>query len=415
MTAPLLSRSLFLRGAAGVIGTTLAVSVGKAGFAAGLSAATVAGSPELLSAATVASSPKLMAAASPQVVYFGTGGMGEGIHVFEMDPDTGLLTKRSVTKAPGPGWITLDPTESFLYAAIDGNQLSSFAIKQPNASLTPLNAQPTGSTGSAYISVDPTRRYVVGASWDSGTVSVLPIRPDGQLGAVTDVVQQTGDPGPHPDQTQARAHMTAFDPSGRWTVVTDLGLDRLYVYRLDTASGRLVANFPPYLQFERGRGPRHLAFHPNGQFAYVINELNSTMTVVRWDPAYGTFQEIQNESTLPADWKGKKWSAEVAVHPSGQFVYGSNRGSGGDSDDIVIFSIDQNTGRLTLAGHTPTLGQVPRNFNIDPSGRFLICVHQDSNNVVTFLIDQVTGALTPTGQSLEVINAICTQFAQTLA
>jgi 6-phosphogluconolactonase len=209
--------------------------------------------------------------------------------------------------------------------------------------------------------------------------------------------------------------MAAFDPSHRWLVVPDLGLDRLYVYRLDTASGELIANSPPYLQFERGRGPRHIAFHPNGRIGYVINELSSIMTVVTWDPTLGTFEEIQAESTLPEGWTGKKQSAEVVVHPSGQFVYGSNRGSGGESDDIVIFDIDQGTGRLTLAGHAPTLGRVPRNFNIDPAGRFLICPHQDSNNIVGFTIDQDTGGLTPTGQSVDVTNAICTQFAPTLA
>jgi 6-phosphogluconolactonase len=340
--------------------------------------------------------------------------MGKGIHVFELSQKTGLLSQRGLTAAPGPGWITLDPTERFVYAAITGNQLSSYAIDRSNASLTPLNAQPTGSGGDAYVSVDPTGHFVVGASWGSGTVSVLPIGPDGRLGAPTDVVQHNGDPGPHPDQTQPRAHMSTFDPSRRWVVVTDLGLDRLYVYRLDTASGQLVANFPPFLQFERGGGPRHIAFHPNGRLAYVINELSSIMTALTWDPAYGTFHEIQAESTLPDGWTGRKWSAQVVVHPSGRFVYGSNRGSGGESDDIVIFDIDQSTGRLTLAGHAPTLGQTPRNFNIDPSGRFLICAHQDSNTVVVFTIDQATGALTPTGQSIEVINATCTQFAPTL-
>ena len=221
-------------------------------------------------------------------------------------------------------------------------------------------------------------------------------------------------PGPHPDQTQAKAHQCPFDGAGRWIAVNDLGLDRTYVYRLDTASGKLIANVPPYIQFERGRGPRHLSFHPYGRLAYLINELSSEMTALRWDPAYGTFEEIQNESTLPFGWTGRKWSAQVVVHPSGRFVYGSNRGSGGDSDDIVIFRIDEGTGRMTLAGHAETLGQVARNFNIDPTGRFLICVNQDSDNAVVFRVDQESGLLTPTGQRVEVANAVCTQFAPSI-
>ena len=299
-------------------------------------------------------------------------------------------------------------------ATEDTYLLDRYHVVASGGSSGTRNQQPTGSGAATHISVDPAGRFVIGASYGSGTVSVLPIRPDGQLGGPTAVVQHAGEPGPHPNQTQPRAHMVTFDPSRRWVVVTDLGLDRLYVYHLDTATGELVANVAPYLQFERGRGPRHIAFHPNGRLAYVINELSSIMTVLTWDPDSGTFQEIQAESTLPEDWTGRKQSAQVVVHPSGQFVYGSNRGSGGDSDDIVILAIDQSTGRLTLAGHAETLGRVPRNFNIDPSGRFLICTHQDSNNVVPFTIDQETGALTPTGQSVEVTNAICTQFAPTV-
>jgi 6-phosphogluconolactonase len=221
-------------------------------------------------------------------------------------------------------------------------------------------------------------------------------------------------PGPHQDQTQAKAHQCPFDPSGRWIAVNDLGLDRTYVYGLDASSGKLQPNDPPYVQYARGRGPRHISFHPSNRFAYVINELSSEMTALRWDPELGTFEEIQNESTLPEGWTGRKWSAQVVVHPSGKFVYGSNRGSGGNSDDIAIFAIDQEAGRLSLAGHAATLGQVARNFNIDPSGRWLICVNQDSDNAVVFSIDQESGALTPTGQQVAVVNAVCTQFAPSI-
>jgi 6-phosphogluconolactonase len=348
----------------------------------------------------------------PLVVYFGTSNRGKGVHVFEMDRETGYLTERGATEIAGRGWIELDPTERFLYAATDPDQIASFAVDQSTGLLTPLNSAPTGTSSVSHISVDPTSRFVVGASYSGGAVCVVAINEDGSLRAPTHVVTHSGDvPGPHPDQTQAKAHQCPFDRAGRWVAVNDLGLDRTYVYRVDTASGTLVVNHPPYIQFERGRGPRHLSFHSNGRLAYLINELSSEMTALRWDVAYGTFEEIETVSTLPDGWTGRKWSAQVVVHPSGRFVYGSNRGSGGESDDIAIFRIDERTGRLTPAGHAETQGQVARNFNIDPSGRFLICANQDSDNVVVFRVHQETGALTPTGQRVEVVNAVCTQFA----
>ena len=354
----------------------------------------------------------------PLVVYFGTANRGKGIHVFTLDQTTGELAERGATEIKGRGWIELDPGERFLFAATDPDRIASFAVDQATGLLTALNDSPTGTQSVSHLSVDPTSRYVVGASYGGGAVCVVSVNEDGTLGGPTDMMQHVagpGDiPGPHPDQTQPKAHQCPFDPSGRWIAVNDLGLDRTYVYGLDTSSGKLQPNDPPYIQYARGRGPRHISFHPSNRFAYVINELSSEMTVLRWDAARGIFEEIQNETTLPEGWTGRKWSAQVVVHPTGRFVYGSNRGSGGESDDIAIFAIDQSTGGISLAGHAATLGQVARNFNIDPSGRWLICVNQDSDNAVVFSVDQETGALTPTGQRVEVVNAVCTQFAPTI-
>lgn len=357
-------------------------------------------------------------ASKPLVVYFGTANRGKGIHVFEIDQGTGRLAERGVTEIKGRGWIELDPTERFLYAATDPDRIDAFAVDRETGELTAINSCRTGTASVSHLSVDPTSRFVLGASYAGGAVCVVGLNRDGSVDGPTHVVPHVpgpGDiPGPHPDQTQAKAHQCPFDPSGRWVVVNDLGLDRTYVYRLDTASGRLIRNAPSYVQFARGRGPRHIAFHPGNRFAFVINELSAELTALRWDPAYGTFEEIQTESTLPPGWTGRKWTAQVLVHPTGKWVYGSNRGSGGESDDIAIFAIDQQTGGITLAGHAATLGQVARNFNIDPSGRFLICAHQDSDNVVVFSIDRETGALTPTGQQVTVPNTVCTQFAPSL-
>jgi 6-phosphogluconolactonase len=354
----------------------------------------------------------------PLVVYFGTANRGKGIHVFELNQETGELTERGATEIKGRGWIELDPNQRFLYAATDPDRIDSFSVDQRTGLLTALNSSPTGTASVSHLSVDPTSRFVVGASYGGGAVSVVSINSDGSLGEPTNVVPHVPEPGeipgPHPDQTQAKAHQCPFDPSGRWIVVNDLGLDRTYVYRLDTSNGTLVPNDPPHLQYARGRGPRHIAFHPSNRHAYVINELSSELTALSWDAEAGRFQEIQIESTLPEGWTGRRWSAQVVVHPSGRFVYGSNRGSGGASDDIAIFRIDESTGRITLAGHAETLGQVARNFNIDPSGRWLIAVNQDSDNAVVFSIHQESGLLTPTGQQVAVANAVCTQFAPSI-
>jgi 6-phosphogluconolactonase len=390
-----LSRGTFLKGAAGVVGATVAWSSDRRWVAPAFAAPAQE--------------------ARPLVVYFGTGANGQGIHRYELDQATGLLSPRDLVPVAAPGWVDLDPTERFLYASVAESRVASFAIEQTSGRLTPLNAAQNGTAGAPHLSIDRTGRWVVTASYGGGAVSVLPVGPDGRLGEVVDLVKHEGEPGPHPDQTQPRAHQCPWDRSRRWIAVPDLGLDRVYVYSLDNATGKLMANDPPFVQFERGRGPRHISFHPNGRFAYVINELNSTMTALSWDSASGVLAEIQNVTTLPEGWSGRKWSAQVVVHPSGRFVYGSNRGSGGSSDDIVTFRIDQQTGLLTLAGHTQSQGQVPRNFNIDPTGRLMIVAHQDSPNVVPFWIDEATGALTPTGQPLDVANVICVQFAPGIA
>jgi 6-phosphogluconolactonase len=357
-------------------------------------------------------------ASRPLVVYFGTAARGRGIHVFELNQQTGQLSERGVTEIKGRGWIELDPSQRFLYAATDPDRIDAFAVDQATGLLTALNSSQTGTASVSHLSVDPSSRYVVGASYGGGAVCVVSIYPDGSLGGPTDVVKHVagpGDiPGPHGDQTQPKAHQCPFDPSGRWIAVNDLGLDRTYVYSLDAASGKLVANTPPYVQYARGRGPRHISFHPSNRFAYVVNELSSELTALAWDPETGVFTELQCESTLPAGWTGRKWSAQVVVHPSGKFVYASNRGSGGPSDDIAIFAIDQETGRIRAAGHAETFGEVARNFNIDPSGRWLIVVNQDGDNAVVYSIDPASGGLTPVGQPIALVNAVCTQFAPSI-
>jgi 6-phosphogluconolactonase len=205
--------------------------------------------------------------------------------------------------------------------------------------------------------------------------------------------------GPH-------AHGAYFDASNRIAVVADLGLDQLLIYRFDPTKGTLTANDPPFAAVRPGAGPRHFAFHPSGRFAFVINELDSTLTTFQYEPSRGSFSELATVSTLQPDFNGRSFTAEIFVHPSGKFVYGSNRGA----DNIAIFAVDQTTGALTTVGWEPTQGRTPRNFAIDPSGQYLLAANQDSASIVVFKIDQQSGKLSATGQKAEVGSPVCITF-----
>jgi len=360
-------------------------------------------------------------------VYVGVGGRGNGIHRLVMDRNTGRLIYRDVAEQNVPGWLALDSRQRAIYAGMGGNRVGGWLIDQATGKLTFGNAQPTGTGAYPHVSVDPTDSVLVGASYGSGTVGVNPILSPGTLGEPTHVVQHSGPPGPvQPDQSQPRAHQIPFDPSGRWAVVQDLGLDRVYVYRVNPVIGALIANDPPYTQGALGRGPRHGSFHPSNRWYYVINELDSTMTVFAWDAVRGTLRELQNVSTLREGWQGARWSAQVVVHPNGRWVYGSNRDDNGvnpqprrrigtafiESDDIVVFRIDQSTGMITTVGHQYSGGKNPRNFNIDPSGRFMIVAHQDTDEIVSFRINQTNGMIEPTGHVIRnIAEPLCIQFA----
>jgi 6-phosphogluconolactonase len=249
---------------------------------------------------------------------------------------------------------------------------------------------------------------VLVANYGGGSVAVLPIQEDGQLGAATDVVQHVGS-SIHPTrQQEPHAHSITLDPTNRYALACDLGLDQVLIYRFDSAAGKLAPNDPPGAPLRPGAGPRHLAFHPSGRYVYVINELDSTLTVFAWDETRGTLREIHTMPTLPEDFAGKNTCADLHVAPSGRFVYGSNRGH----DSIVIFAINAQTGELSYVGHESTRGQTPRNFAIDPTGTFLLAANQRSDTIVSFRINQETGKLTPTGQVTRVPTPVCIKVAQ---
>jgi 6-phosphogluconolactonase len=253
------------------------------------------------------------------------------------------------------------------------------------------------------MSVDATGRFVLVANYGSGSVCVLPIGRDGGLGDAADVVQHQGSSVNPRRQQGPHAHSITLDAANRYAFAADLGIDKVMVYRLDTASGKLIPNDPPWAQVKPGAGPRHFDFHPSGKYAYLINELDSTITAFAYDASRGIIREIQTVPTLPADFRGASTCADVHVSPSGKFLYGSNRGH----DSIVIFRIDEATGRLSYVGHELTQGKTPRNFAIDPTGTFLLAANQNSDTIVTFRIDQQTGKLTPTGHVAEAPMPVC--------
>jgi 6-phosphogluconolactonase len=350
-------------------------------------------------------------------VYVGTytGGKSEGIYLLELDLPTGALTPRGVAgRAMNPSFLAIHPDRRFLYAvsegkgsgASNGGAVEAFAIDSARGTLTALNQQSSKGAGPCHLVVDRTGKAVLVANYGSGSVAALPIRPDGRLDPASSFVQHSGSSVNPKRQAGPHAHSINLDPANRCAFAADLGLDKVFIYRFDADRGTLVPNEPPSVSVAPGAGPRHFAFHPGGRFAYAIDELNSTVTAFDHDPDRGALKVIQTATTLPEGFTGANYPAEVQVHPSGKFLYGSNRGH----DSIAVFTIDADTGRLSPVGHTPTRGKNPRNFGIDPTGAYLLAANQDSDTVVVFRIDPKTGRLTPTGVVADVPKPVCVKF-----
>jgi 6-phosphogluconolactonase len=355
------------------------------------------------------------------VVYIGTSTSpkSQGIYVTRMDAKTGALgAPQLAVEARNPNFLAFHPSHKFLYACAEltdaagakSGGVAAFAIDAGSGKLTPLNQQPSGGRGPCYVAVDKTGKNVLVANFGSGSVACIPIADDGKLKEPSSVVQHEGGSKVVPKrQDGPHAHWINTDPDNRFALAADLGLDKVMVYRLDAGKGTLAANDAPAGVAAPGAGPRHLAFHPNGKIVYLINELDDTVTAFHYDATRAALTAFQTVPTLPADFaeKDKNTTAEVVVHPSGKFLYGSNRGH----NSIALFAID-GEGRLTPKGHTPTQGETPRNFAIDPSGRFLLAANQRSDNVVVFQVNQETGELTPTGSKIEVGAPVCIRFLQ---
>jgi 6-phosphogluconolactonase len=314
-----------------------------------------------------------------------------------------------VAETRRPSFLALHPNRRYLYAVADSNggAVSAFRIDSRTGLLTLLNTVSSKGAGPCYVQVDHAGKNVLVANYSGGSVAVLPIEEDGRLREAISFAQHSGTVADLKRQGGPRAHSFNPSPDNRFAVAADLGLDELLVYRFDAAAGTIAPNEPPRVKLAPRSGPRHFAFHPSGKYAYAINEISCTVTAFDYDAKAGVLTEIQTVSTLPKDVKvtDALSTAEVQVHPSGRFLYGSNR----VHDSIAVFSIAAN-GSLTLLENVPTQGKIPRNFGIDPTGSFLLAANQDSNNLVVFRIDSKTGRLTPTGQKVEVPSPMCVKF-----
>lgn len=349
-------------------------------------------------------------------VYFGTytGPLSKGIYHSTLDLASGQLSPPQLSaEITSPSFVAIHPSRKFLYAVSEisdfqGKPLggvSAFAIDAASGKLTLLNQQSSAGAGPCHLVVDAAGKNVLVANYGGGSVASLPIDATGKLSAASASIQHVGSSIDKSRQEQPHAHSINLDAANRFAFAADLGLDKVLIYRFDASKGSLVANDPPAGVVSPGSGPRHFAFHPTGRFAFVNNEMTSAVTAFRYDGDKGALSEVHTLSTLPHAVKGNS-TAETVVHPSGKFVYVSNRGH----DSIAIFSFDEGSGKLTSAGHCLTGGKTPRNFNIDPTGRYLLAANQGTNDVFTFRIDGTTGQLTPVGTKVEVGSPVCVRF-----
>lgn len=372
----------------------------------------------VLSVAALARAPQ---PAADLLVYFGTytGKTSQGIYVSRFDPASGVLAAPVLAaETRNPSFLAAHPSRPFLYAVNEVGSLegkptggvSAFAIDRASGKLTFLNQRPSAGADPAHLSVDRGGRHVLVANYTGGSVAVLPIGADGRLGPASAAVQHTGSSVDPARQKAPHAHAVNLDAANRYAYVADLGLDKVLIYRFDPAGGSLAPAAPPFASVKPGSGPRHLAFHPGGRFAYVINEMTCNITAFGVDSASGALREIESVSTLPAGQgvAAGYSTAEIMVHPSGRFLYGSNRGH----DTIAVFAIDAASGTLTLVQHEPTQGSSPRGFGIDPGGQHLIAGNQRSDSVVVFRIDGKTGRLSATGQTIKVGSPVSVEFVR---
>ena len=343
-----------------------------------------------------------MAALRDWIVYVGTYTRqdSKGIYAFRFDPVAGKLQSLGLAvETSNPSFLVVHPSQKFLYAVGESNSgtVSSFAIDAETGRLKPMNTVLSRGGGPCHLAFDKTGRWLFVANYNNGSLASFPVHSDGTLGEAAAAVQHAGSSIDKQRQDGPHAHSVTISPDNRFLIVTDLGLDQLLVYRLDGKTGALAPGNPPIVNSAPGSGPRHFTFSPNGRFAWVLNEINATVTSLSYGRAAGSLAGVQTLSALPSDFTGARSAAEIAVHPNGRFVYTSNRGH----DSIAIFDVDAGKGSLKSGRWVSTRGKTPRSFAIDPTGGYLIAANQGSNSLAVFRVDLKTGGLVPEGDPMD--------------
>ena len=349
------------------------------------------------------------AAAQDAFVLFGSHSSGPriGFSVARFSLTTGLLeTPHFLLQSSAPAYFVLGRSERFLYACNSDGFVSAYRVEPEKGELTFLNKLPTGGEDPSYVSLDNTNKYVFAANYQGGSVAAWALRPDGSLGDRTAFIQDVGHSIDPKRQTRPFAHSIVISPSNRFVLAADLGLDKVFVYRFDPLTGKLTPNSTPFAATPPSTGPRHIVFHPNWRWVYVITEMGSTIEFFHWNDQQGILSHKQSISTLPADFHGVSTAAEIRVSPDGRYLYASNRGH----DSLTVFAIDPVSGRVRLIQTVPSGGHTPRNFEVDPSWRWLLVTNQDSNNAQVFQIDRTTGKLTVAGTPVAVPSTFSPRF-----
>ncbi|MBK6935526.1 MAG: lactonase family protein [Chitinophagaceae bacterium] len=337
----------------------------------------------------------------------------EGIYVYEFDSKAGIASAISHIKTSNPSYLAVSPEQKFVYAVNEnadstgkGGQVSSFSFNKKAGTLFFLGSQSSEGNHPCYISVDKSNRWVFAGNYSSGNLSVLPVNKYGKLSKSIQVIQHEGSGADTIRQKTPHVHGIFLKKKSSYVYVTDLGTDKIMIYYQNNKNGKLYPSKLKYVSVSTGGGPRHLDFHPKGKFVYLLNELSGSVSVFR-DWGNGNLEEIQTHSSLPLTYKGKAGAADIHVSADGKFLYASNRAG---ANSIAIFSIEQKTGTITLVGHQYTEGEAPRNFNFDPTGKFLLVANQNSDEIVVFRRDVHTGLLTDTNNRIKVGKPVCIKW-----
>ncbi len=341
-----------------------------------------------------------------------TSGKSKGIYVYDFNAKNGEVAYIGNTDScTNPSFITLSPDGNFLYAVNETGRnqpghVSAFAFDKDKGELSFLNQQLSGGDDPCYLTTDQKGKWLTVANYSGGSLAAFPINPDGSLAPYSQLIRHTGKSINKERQEKAHVHATFFSPDYKYILAPDLGMDKVMLYRFNPMSQKpLTPASVPFVKTLSGNGPRHLCFHPNNKWVYLVEELSGTVRSFTYQN--GLMDPFQTIATHPDSFKGKPGSADIHISPDGRFLYASNRG---EENNLAIFSIDAKTGILAHIGYQPVMGEQPRNFMIDPTGNFLLVANQRTNNLVIYARDKITGLLQPTLQQLEVPNPVCLQM-----